>query len=202
MNKYNSLYTDMKFERAELFKLIRETYECKEVLYPGCSIHITPSLYFSHVVYVDQSQDAAQFFADEKALLEFLNRNKSYKQPAYLRFIHQDYSTPLPFMDGSFDLLLALFAGGIATSCTRYLKVGGTLVTNNHQCDALDAARDDRLACEAIISFKKGKYWLDEKNPEERKVIAPKSSSRYLRQTSWGMVYIENETYHVFKRTH
>ena len=105
MNKYKSLYGDLKFEREELFKLIRETYTCREVLYPGCSIHITPSLYFSHVVYVDQNQTAAQFFAEGKALLEYVNRSKGYKQSAYIRFIHQDYSSPLPVMDGSFDLL-------------------------------------------------------------------------------------------------
>jgi len=202
MNNYKSLYSDLNFERTELFQFIRETYACREVLYPGCSIHITPSLYFPHVVYVDQSQAAAQFFAEEKAVHEFVNRNKSYKQSAYIRFIHQDYSTPLPLMDGSFDLLLALFAGGVSTSCVRYLKTGGILITNNHQGDAVDATRDDRLERKATIRFNKGSYQLEEETLDEKKYTNRKLSSRYLKQTSHGMVYVENEIYHVFRRMH
>jgi len=140
MNKYTSPYSDLKFERKELFKLIRETYRGREVLYPGCSSHITPSLYYPHVIYVDKSQAAAQFFAEEKALLEFVKRSKHYKQSAYLRLIRQDYSNPLPFMEGSFDLLLVLFAGEISKACIRYLKPGGMLLTNNHQGDAIVAS--------------------------------------------------------------
>lgn len=200
MNRYKSQYSDLKFERAELFQFIQQTYACREVLYPGCSIHITPSLYFPHVVYVDQSQDAAKFFAEQKTLNEFVNRRKSYKQSAYVRFIHQDYSAPLPFMDGSFDLLLALFAGGVSAACTRYLKVGGILITNNHQDDAVDAARDERLEYVAIIFFHKGKYHLEEQTPDKFRITATESSSRYLKQTGQGLAYMENETYHVFKR--
>lgn len=202
MNKYRSLYGDLKFEREDLFKLIRETYTCREVLYPGCSIHITPSLLFPHVVYVDQNQTAAQFFAEEKALLEYVNRSKGYKQSAYIRFIHQDYSTPLPVMDGSFDLLLALFAGGVSASCARYLKAGGILITKNHLDDAADATRDDRLLYRSIIRFAKGKYRLEEENLDKRKITVQKLSSRYLKQTSRRMEYMENETYHVFERIH
>jgi hypothetical protein len=202
MNNYKSLYRDLKFERKELFQFIRETYACREVLYPGCSIHIAPSLYFPHVVYVDQSQAAAQFFADEKVLHERVNRNKNYKQSAYIRFIHQNYATPLPLKDDSFDLLLALFAGGVSTSCVRYLKASGMLITNNHQGDAVDAARDDRLERKATIRFDRGRYQLEEETLDERRFTNRKSSSRYLKQTSHGMVYVENETYQVFGRMH
>jgi SAM-dependent methyltransferase len=202
MNRYKSLYIDLKFERAELFQFVQQTYACREVLYPGCSIHITPSLYFPHVVYVDQSQDSAQFFAEEKVLNQFVNRKKSYKQPGYVRFIHQDYSAPLPLMDNSFDLLLAIFAGGISRACARYLKAGGILVSNNHHGDAVDAARDHRLQFRAVIHYDKGKYHIDAENSDKGKFAVQKPDSRYLKQTSHGMGYVENETYYVFKRLH
>ena len=202
MDKYKSLYGDLKFEREGLFQLMQESYACRDVLYPGCSIHITPSIYFPHVVYVDQSQAAARFFADEDSLREFLSRNKRYKQSAYFRFIPQDYSTPLPLMDDSFDLLLALFAEGISKSCTRYLRVGGTLLTNNHRGDGLDAARDDRLVFQSTIRFRKGKYRIEKESPDLGNIHAQKLSSKSLQQVSQGMVYVENETYYVFKRSH
>ena len=202
MKQYKSLYSDLEFERAGLFKLIRETYSCREVLYPGCSIHIKPSFFFPHIVYVDQSQDAARFFAQEKPVLEFVNRHKNYKQSAYIRFIHQDYSTPLPFMDGSFDLLLAIFAGGISKACARYLKAGGVLITNNHQEDAFDAAQDESLQFTSTIRFHKGKYQIEHGNSEDRKFNTRRPNNKYLKQTSEGLAYMENETYYVFRHKH
>ena len=122
MNLYETQYKSLQFERAGLFKAVQEKYNSRDVLYPGCSAHVTPSLYFPHVVYVDQSEAAAQFFADERSIAQFVSRNKHYEQSSYVRFVQQDYSTSLPLMEEKFDLLLALFAGGVAKSCLKYLK--------------------------------------------------------------------------------
>src|SRR5574339_302356 len=113
MNDYETQYIELNFERDGLFKVIRDKYPCRDVLYPGCSVHITPSLHFPHVVYVDKSEAAASFFDEEKSISEFVRRNKHYRQPPYIRFIHQDYFQPLPLKEESFDLLLALFAEGV-----------------------------------------------------------------------------------------
>jgi hypothetical protein len=81
-------------------------------------------------------------------------------------------------MESSFDLLLALFAGGISKAYVRYLKVGGRLLINNHQGGAIIASRDDRLELSAIIRFNKGKYQLMEENLDEHKITTPKLSSK------------------------
>jgi hypothetical protein len=156
MNLYETQYVQLNFERAGFFKAIRDHYSCKEVLYPGCSTHITPSLYFPHVVYVDKSEAAAQFFAGEKPILDFVERNKHYKQSAYIRFFQQDYSRPLSLRERSFDLLLALFAEGIAKSCAQYLKPGVLLLTNNHQGDAVDAVNGRKFTLIAMVRSQKG----------------------------------------------
>jgi hypothetical protein len=201
MNNYKTQYADIHFERAGLFKAIREKYHPKDVLYPGCSVHITPSLYFPHVVYVDQSETAAQFFADKRSLLEFVDYNKHYRQSAYIRFIQQDYSQPLPLMEGKFDLLLSLFAGGITRSCTQYLKTGGLLLTNNHQCDALDAVNNPNLKLKATVRFQKGNYSIREEGLSEIRIPAQSRNNKYLRQASQGAEYIENEMYYLFERS-
>ena len=54
----------------------------REVVYAGCSIPITPSLFFPHVVYIDKSEQAERFFADEQAILASINRRKHYKRSA------------------------------------------------------------------------------------------------------------------------
>jgi hypothetical protein len=171
------------------------------VLYPGCSVHITPSLFFPHVVYVDKSEEAARFFVDEKSVSGYINRHKHYKRSAYLRFLRQDYSEPLPLMDAKFDLLLALFAGGIARSCKRYLKKGGYLISNNHQNDAVDALNDKEFQLISIIRFQSGHYVPVESGMDHIRIPVQTSYKSALRQTGGNVEYIEHETYYVFKRT-
>lgn len=200
MHLYETQYIELSFERAGLFKTIRDKYPCKEVLYPGCLVHITPSLYFPHVVYVDKSEAAAQFFADEKSVLDFVKRNKHYKQSAYIRFIHQDYSQSLPLREGSFDLLLALFADGIAKSCAKYLKPGGLLLTNNHQGDAVDAVDDHRFKLRGVVRFQKGTYRISE-DLRGIKPPAQKLNNNFLKQVNESVQYVENEIYYIFERS-
>lgn len=201
MDSYQTHYADLRFERAGLFESLLKPYACRYVLYPGCSIHITPSLFFPHVVYVDQSEWSARFFSDQEFILRYINRHQNYKRSAYVRFIRQDYLQPLPLMDGSFDLLLALFAGGVSRSCTRYLKRGGFLITNNHQNDAADANRDKELRLISTISFRHGKYIIDEEGMDAIKIPIQKSYKKALRQSSGSVEYIERETYFVLERT-
>lgn len=201
MYPYNHHYVQLNFERAGLFKAIRDQYVCREVLYPGCSVHITPSLYFPHVIYVDQSETAAQFFTHEKEILEFVNRNRTYKQSAHVRFLQRDYTQPLPLQEGTFDLLVSIFAGGIARSCARYLKKGGLLLTNNHQGDAFEAVRSKSFKAMARAQFQKGKYVLAEENLPERNIPAQKRTSEYLRQANKGLEYTEKEVYYLLQFT-
>jgi hypothetical protein len=200
MNLYETQYIELDFERAGLFKTIRDQYPCKDVLYPGCLVHITPSLYFPHVVYVDKSETAAQFFANEKSVLEFVKRHKNYKPSAYIRFIPQDYSQPLPLRKGSFDLLLALFADGIAKSCTQYLGPGGLLLTNNHQGDAVDAVNDRRLKLIGMVRFQKGAYKISEAW-NGITIPAHRLNNNFLKQVNEAVQYVENEIYYIFERS-
>lgn len=200
MNLYETQYIELDFERAGLFKAIREHHPCKQVLYPGCSAHITPSLYFPHVVYVDKSEASAQFFADENSILDFVKRRKHYKQSAYIRFIHQDYSQSLPLRKGSFDLLLALFAEGVAKSCAQYLKPGGLLLTNNHQGDAVDAVNDRKLKLVGTVRFQKGTYSLGEAL-NGITLPAQRRNNNFLKQVNESVQYVENEVYYIFERS-
>jgi len=92
IDSYKTFYVDINFDRARLFEIVKKEYDCNTVLYPGCSIHITPSFYFQHVVYVDISNVAKEFFNDIHNILDYINSNKKYKQSAYVQFIHGDYT--------------------------------------------------------------------------------------------------------------
>lgn len=82
ISSYHRFYSALNFDRAGLFKLIKDEYGCATVLYPGSSIHITPSFYFQHLVYVDISEKAKEFFQDSENILTFVSSNKKYKQSA------------------------------------------------------------------------------------------------------------------------
>jgi hypothetical protein len=190
------------FERAGLFELLQREYGGSQALYPGCNVHVTPSFYFPHVVYVDQHPDAQSFFLDFDGISRFIERNKHYQRSAYFRFICQDYTEPLPLPPASFDLLISLFAGGIARTCKGYLKPSGLLVSNNHHLDAHDAAGDDNYIFLTAIRYKSRKYQLIES--ELSSLFSSGKSKyetpRYLRQGHRGLEYNESDHYFVFRK--
>ena len=157
----------MNFERAGLFELIKAEYGCNTVLYPRCSIHITPSFYFQHVVYIDINELAKEFFQDHKDIMNFVSSNKKYKQSAYIQFIHSDYTEKLPVRENNYDLLLSIYAGGITESCKKYIKPGGIIVSNNHRNDAQQALKDSSIRLEALIRRKGKKYNIENDTGEK-----------------------------------
>ena len=123
---FRQLYTEMQMERDGLFAAIARAYRCETVLYPGCSIHVNPSFHFPHVVYVDTSAAAQRFFAAGTDVRRVIDGCKRHAQPPHVQFLPLDFTQPLPLRDASFDLVLSLHVGGIARSCKRYLRPGGT----------------------------------------------------------------------------
>lgn len=199
---YGRFYSGLNFERAGLFEAIKSKYGCGTVLYPGCSIHITPSFYFQHVVYVDISEAAGEFFQDTKNIEAVVNSSKKYKQTAYIRFINGDYTKELPVRENSYDLLISIYAGGITKSCKKYIKQGGIIVSNNHHNDVREALEDPAVRLEALIRRKGKKYRIDESDGDNLlKVLRDHSMPlTNLRSSGGGMEYVDNECYFVLRR--
>ena len=202
--QYQKFYVALQFEREGLFKLLQQHYRCQIVLYPGCSHHITPSFYFPHVVYVDQSATAAAFFAQQQAVLELINLHKRYKRSAFIQFIGQDYRQPLPLSPRSFDLVLAIYAGDIVRPCKVYLKPGGLLLTNNHEEDARHAAADSALELIAVVQQRAGAYTvLTDNLPHFLTRLQHKEKPHsIMRQSSRGLLYFDQEIYYLFRCIH
>ncbi len=202
IDRYKRFYVDMNFDRAGLFEILKEEYACSTVLYPGCSIHITPSFYFQHVVYVDISETAKKFFDDINNVLDYINGNKKYKQSAYVQFIHGDYTKPLPVREGNYDLLIALYAGEITQSCKKYVKPGGIILTNNHQKDAEKLLKDSSIALDSLIHKKGKKYVIEKDINDDFEVVLKKYCGKKngMKNTNKGLEYVDNQCYFVFKK--
>lgn len=203
-DSYNRFYSALNFDRAGLFKLIKDEYNCCTALYPGCSIHITPSFYFQHVIYVDISETAKKFFDDNQNILSIINGNKKYKQSAYIQFIHGDYTKELPLRENNYDLLLSIYAGGITKYCNKYIKPGGIIVSNNHQNDAKEALKDSSLKLEALIRRKGDKYHIENDTGEKILRVLQEHGMplKNMKKSSNGLNYVDNEYYFVFKKMH
>ncbi|MFY9218197.1 MAG: hypothetical protein WBJ30_01445 [Tepidanaerobacteraceae bacterium] len=77
IDSHKRFYVDINFHRTGLFETLKKEYGCNTVLYPDSSIHITPSFYFQHVVYVDISEMAKEFFSDIHSILDYINSKKN-----------------------------------------------------------------------------------------------------------------------------
>lgn len=168
--------------------------EAVSVLYPGCFVHLTPSFYFQHVVYVDRSDFARSFFADAEDVQHLVNAHRRYRQRPFVRFLAHDFTTDLPVAENSFDLVLALYAGGISRACTRYLREGGLVVSNDHQGDAGEAAELSTLSLMAVMTESRGKVqyidsdldgYLKAARPSARPRPAPSSNRKYQRSAGY-----------------
>lgn len=191
-DQYLEMYAQTGFDRAGLFKLISETINPKTVVYPGCSIHITPSLFFRHVVYIDKADHAHQFFSDKAAVDKLISASKNYRAPAYWKFYHLDFLAPLPLLENSYDLLISLFSGNQLDATARYVRKGGWILSaslySGH--DFFKTSKQFRLV--HTIRSQSGHY-----KPITGKTSAKHRDSRLLKSGK----FIDNEIYYLYQRT-
>ncbi len=107
---YSKTYCDMNFERRGLFELLCQKFPSEKVIYPGCSTHITPSFYFQHVLYIDRSQAATDFFSDEDEVRRLIGINKVFRQSPYFSFSASDFTEIQEAAEYKYDLLISLYA--------------------------------------------------------------------------------------------
>ncbi len=186
-------------EREALFRLVHEQFAPETALYPGCFLHVTPSFWLQHVVYVDRNDLAGRFFADLEAVHRLVGARRRHPPRAYLRFLHADYTRPLPLPDASFDLLLALYAPGVSQACARYLKPGGLLLSNDHCGDATDALRDPHLKLVAAIEERRGVFALRTGDLDGYLVPKPAGAAKG-RQIGGGPAYVRSADAYLFRR--
>jgi hypothetical protein len=199
---YQHHYIDKQFERAALFEKIQKNFGIKKALYPGSFVHVTPSFYIPHVVYVDSDKNAKKFFTHLEEITHFIESRKIYPEAPIFQFIGQDYSKPLDLEENSFDLIVSQWAGPISQSCKHYLKLGGFLLANNSHADAGMAFLDPDYALVAVVNAKKEKYTFSNENLDAY-FIPKKGKSVTLAQlleSGKGVGYTKTANCYLFKK--
>ena len=123
------------------FRLVKENFGCRRVLYPGSYLHVTPSLVFPEVCYVDSVKGIAAALASPD-LLEYVTTHRDYLEEVCIRLYEEDYTGFDSEPQSSFDLLISLNAGFVSQACRSFLKPGGLLLANNGHYDAARAHVD------------------------------------------------------------
>ena len=198
---YRRHYVSKDDERLGLFIKLAEKYEIENVLYAGSFVHITPSLVFPRVVYVESDRRAPGFFRDQ-VVHDYVNAHKRYYGETQMVFHKSDYTRNFGEDESSFDLLISQSAGFISSACKKYLKVNGLLLANNSHGDASMASIDNDYELVAVYHRRKDAYIISER--DLKAYFIPKSGIEvtrlHLERTQRGVGYTRTASGYVFRR--
>ena len=141
---YQQFHVSKGMERKGLFSCLLKEKLCSSsssLLYLGCGAHLTPSLFFEHVCFVDNWKKSKNFYTEED-VLQYVVKNKVYKGKPKMVFHFSDYTKDFGEEHESFDVLLSQFAGFVSCAGKKFLKPGGILVANDSHADASMAYLD------------------------------------------------------------
>lgn len=176
------------------------------VLYPGSYVDIGPSVWFNDVTYVDTDKRAARFFAQTDAVATLIDTKRvaaaNTTQGAVKTTFHQlDYSNEIPIDDGTIGVLVSMYAGFITEHCSRYLRPGGHIVTNNSHGDASMASLDPDNQLVAVVTSSDDTYQLRDRDLDS--YLTPKRGTPptkgELHRISRGISYTKPASVYVFQ---
>jgi hypothetical protein len=160
LKDYLSHYGGINDWHLQSLLFINDKFSPTKVLYPGSWIHLTPSLIFSNVVYVDFFSEMKKTFNDSD-LLQYIEKHAEYQGKPKIEFHKSDYRSDFGKDEASFDLLISLNSGFVSQVCGSYLRKGGLLFANNEHYDAIRAYLDLKL--ELIGVFETASRYVDSK---------------------------------------
>ncbi len=188
-------------DRKRLFRAVREAVGGEKALYPGSYVDIAASFAYPSVTYVDIDRRTPGFFSDVAGIDEIIESEGGPPEPE-IQFIHADYRDEMDLEPETFDLLISLYAGPVSAYCTRYLKVGGSLLVNRSHGDVALASMDDRLELAGVVTARAGDYrvstkdlhtYLNPKKPVEM-------SAEVIKERQRGIGYTRSPFAYLFRR--
>lgn len=189
-------------DRRRLFSALAEYVGARHVLYPGSYVDIAASFVWESVTYVDMDKRAARFFADQTGVSEIITASEPATADPEFAFIAADYTTDLGLEDESFDLLLSLYAGFISEHCTRYLRIGGSLLVNASHGDVAMASIDPRYQLTGVITSRAGCYHVDTRALDD--YLVPKKpievTAELLHELGRAIAYTKQPFAYLFTR--
>ncbi len=188
-------------DRKRLFTAVKTAVGGMETLYPGSFVDIAASFVFESVTYVDTDARASKFFADTVGVQHII-KSEEGSPSVSVRFLRADYQHDLEVRAGSCDLLISLYAGFVSEFCTKYLRIGGTLLAAPSHGDVAMASIDDRYELSGVVVSLSGGYEVKTDNLDT--FLIPKSSikltAEMIRERGRGIAYTKSPFAYLFRR--
>ena len=199
---YKEHYVDKEYTSIGLFRQLKNKYDIDKAFYPGCYVHITPSLVFSNVTYADSYRNTFEFFESVETFA-FIEKNKEYSEEPIFKFYQQDYNKPFKELTDDFDLIISQYAGFVGQAAKPYLRKGGLLVCNNSHGDASMASLDSDYRLIAVYRRKSDEQFsISAKNIED--YLQPRSgvlpTRKELMKTMKGIAYSKSPSGYIFEK--
>ena len=189
-------------DRRRLFAAVADAVGGTRVLYPGSFVDLAASFVWPSVTYNDMDRRAARFFDDTDGIGELLAAEGLDPDDRTVEFVLGDYADDLDLDDASFDVLVSLYAGFVSEHCTRYLRVGGTLLVNSSHGDAAMASIDDRYRFVGAVVSRSGNYRVVTDDLD--RFLVPKRDVEItvesLHETGRGIAYTKPAFAYLFDR--
>lgn len=182
--------------RGNIYRQVRDTFDIKSAIYPGSYIDIIPSLIIEKVTYIDNFKKANLFFHNMDEIRKYIEENKEYSTPTYIKFIYEDYSKVKDIEQ--VDLIISQYAGFVGQETKHFLTEGGILLANDSHGDATLAYFDDSFEFIAtidneIINFNNlDKYFSLYRNKE--------INLDFVKEKMKGPKYVFNAQNYIFKK--
>lgn len=198
---YEQYYIDRDNENLGQFTILADKFNVETALYPGSFVHITPSLVFPSVTYIDTDKRAKTFFNNPE-VYDYIDRHKIYTERSSIVFIPEDYRKSPQDISEEYDLLISLYAGFVSKYCTQYLRVDGLLLVNNSHGDASMASIQNNLKLIGIFNRRNQKYSYSEYNLDS--YLIPKKdmviTEEYLESVGRGIGYTKSPISYLFTK--
>ena len=189
-------------DRERFFRAVAGSVPARSVLYPGSFVDLTASFVWDDVTYVDLDRRAAAFFAERDAVEAIVAEHTARAERTW-RFVHADYTDPLPVEPRSVDLLVSMYAGFVSGACGHHLRIGGHLVVHPSHGDVALAAQDPRFALVGAVWSRRGGYAVDRRALDT--YLVPKREVELtepaIRTRGRGVAYTRSPYAYVFRRT-
>ena len=134
-----------------VFRAVRDLIGVQRVVYPGSYVHLTPSLVFPRVCYVDSVKGfgAAMQSLDLPA---WLDAHKEYAEQVEVTAVEAAYDRIPSTLLAGFGLMISLNAGSVSEECKPLLAASAHLLANDGHYDAARAHVDADYTLVAALS--------------------------------------------------
>ncbi|PAA80586.1 hypothetical protein BOX15_Mlig010969g1 [Macrostomum lignano] len=180
------------------------------VMYPGCDKHLTASLIFDNVTYIDLNSKMLPFFNDP-AIHSWIEENKQYTRPTIYSFENTNFDRFVPVNNKPYDLVISASAGLVSNSaCMNYLKNGGHFLVSDAHFDARNAYTKTDFSLVAVYDSESGQlisekkclddYFLTTEKKKITKVQVEESVSKPKNKRSFKLIKEPSACFFLFKK--